>query len=448
MKILFIENRYKTSFWRLIAEELSKDGHEISWLVQNHSFKPGFGKEYLLPYFKPSKAVKDKNYTADLTKIISSNRGINYFRIKSDDFIFYYQEQIEKLIDRINPDVVFGESTLFHELLTAEAAKKRGILYLHPTGARYPIDRFVFYKYDTTDPLAGGTDKLEDKDITDRITEIITGNVKPVYMLKGNNKWLGNKLQKITHTLSYYWGEKYNTPSPFVKVDLEKQKDISIAKWENFVKSKQGTIEGKMVLLFPLHMQPEANIDVWGNKYRNQAKLLADVASGLPSNTVLLIKPNPKSKYELTDELMTTISANENLIPLAHNSSMKDVLKSVNMALTINGTIALECIFKNIPVVTLIQSYFNKPDNCRYVEDISELNRVIDSVANGTFPKLTMDEMIAYYRYLHSISYKGLIGDWIAGPHYILEANIKNVIAAFKEILLKVATKNHTEVQE
>ena len=50
MKLLFIENKYKTIFWEKIAEKLHKQGHEIYWIVQNHSFKPSVGKSYIIPY--------------------------------------------------------------------------------------------------------------------------------------------------------------------------------------------------------------------------------------------------------------------------------------------------------------------------------------------------------------------------------------------------------------
>ena len=53
---------------------------------------------------------------------------------------------ISNAIEKIKPDLVFGESTLFHELLVINACKSRGILYLHPSSCRYPTNRFSFYK--------------------------------------------------------------------------------------------------------------------------------------------------------------------------------------------------------------------------------------------------------------------------------------------------------------
>ena len=52
MKILFVENRYKTALWEVIAKEYEKLGHEIYWIVQNPMFKTSFGNVSILPFPK------------------------------------------------------------------------------------------------------------------------------------------------------------------------------------------------------------------------------------------------------------------------------------------------------------------------------------------------------------------------------------------------------------
>ena len=88
MKILFVENRYKTGLWEVIAKEYQKLGHEIYWIVQNPMFKPSFGNISILPF--PKKINFKKVYSSEIQKVIDSNRGLNYFGVKTDDFIFWY----------------------------------------------------------------------------------------------------------------------------------------------------------------------------------------------------------------------------------------------------------------------------------------------------------------------------------------------------------------------
>ena len=57
MKILFVENRYKTFLWEQIGMEYIKLGHEVHFIVQNHNFTPknlNF-KIHKLPYPKSNR---------------------------------------------------------------------------------------------------------------------------------------------------------------------------------------------------------------------------------------------------------------------------------------------------------------------------------------------------------------------------------------------------------
>ena len=50
--------------------------------------------------------------------------------------------KIKEILEEINPNIVYGESTAFHELLTILNCKRKDILYLNPSSCRYPKGRF------------------------------------------------------------------------------------------------------------------------------------------------------------------------------------------------------------------------------------------------------------------------------------------------------------------
>jgi len=52
MRILFVENRYTTWIFSIVAKELAQSGHEIHWIVQNPIFSPKIGNIHLLPFPK------------------------------------------------------------------------------------------------------------------------------------------------------------------------------------------------------------------------------------------------------------------------------------------------------------------------------------------------------------------------------------------------------------
>src|SRR5690606_33663659 len=131
MTILFVENQYKTYFFEPIAKRLKDKGHDVFWIVQNKLFTPkGDFKKYIIPYPDNDnyKAIED-SYIED---IIASDRNLNYFQYSNKSHFYYYNEKIEKLIHKLLPEVVFGECTLFHELLIGKHCRALGIKYLNP----------------------------------------------------------------------------------------------------------------------------------------------------------------------------------------------------------------------------------------------------------------------------------------------------------------------------
>src|SRR5690606_17886319 len=109
----------------------------------------------------------------------------------------------------------------------------------------------------------------------------------------------------------------------------------------------------------------------------------------LPKDAVLYVKPNPKSKYELTKNLIKQIQITKNIIHLHHTTKMDDIIKDIDLVMTVTGTVAIECILNNKPIITLVNTVNNSASNCIFIKDLSkELVPIINSVKDKTFNKL------------------------------------------------------------
>jgi len=431
MKLLFIENRYKTFFSDAIANQLALE-HEIFWIVQNHDFSPQIGKVFKVPY---SKASNNINKNVDLSEIIESDRQLNYFKKDNTDYFYYYYEQINKLISEINPDFTFGESTAFHELLTIKICKEKNILFLHPTSCRYPSGRFSFYKYDTVQPYLGSNESLSKDSAGFIIKRIVDRPSKPDYMKKVSIKKEKILKDKIRILKGYLFGEKYNTPNPFVKLNIERKKKKNISIWnENAISEID---KNSFSVLYPLHLQPEANIDVWGRKRRDQLKTVKEISENLIKGQLLYVKPNPKSKYELSDELLDFVSTKSNIKMIHHGVSMDSIFKDLDLFITVNGTIALECIFANKPILTLVDVFFNNASNCLFLKNIKSLQKHIGRIIENDFPKLKDNQKLDFLNLLNKTSFKGIISDPFSSSECMSKQNIENVLEGFNQILNK-----------
>lgn len=439
MRILFIENKYKTGLWSILAKQLSGQGHCIEYLVQNPLFRGKYGKNHLIPF--PKK--KGKIWSLDgLEKIINADRNLNYYGAKNKNYFGYYFQKIDELLSTIKPDLIIGESTLFHELLTIEAARRKSILYLNPSSCRYPPGRFSFYKYNTLEPYEGSNEILTQERAIKIIDGIQERSLLPDYMkstLKpGKNKKLNMQHLKFKlfnpfiMSLSWLIGERYNTPSPWRKMKLEKQKKQNIKRWNSIAENKSIKIlEGSFAVLYPLQMQPEANIDVWGNKYRKQTKLIMDIHKQLKNGEKLIVKANPKPKYELEPELLNFIEQHENIYIPPVNWRMEQVLPVTDLIVTVSGTIAIEASLIDKPVVTLTKTFMNNISSSKYLADIDMLSDVIKQVKGCSYKPTTLVQKVQFINYLNEISYSGI---WNAP--FLDETVIKkkNIIRLFQSI--------------
>lgn len=429
MKLLFIENRYKTYFYDEICKHLEKE-HEIYWIVQNPKFLPQTGDIYSIPF--PSKKAKI-NKDVDLSYILESDRQQQFFNKKANSYFYYYHHKINTIIQRLRPDIVIGESTAFHELLTINICRTLDILYLNPSTCRYPIGRFSFYQYDTLTPFGGSNQILSKEEGYNIIDNIINRNVKPDYMKTVSFSRINSISDKLKMITSYYSGESYNTPSPWIKFTKERKKKKHIKLWDKLAISSID--KNKFSVLYPLQMQPEANIDVWGRPYRDQFKTIQKLYKQLKEGETLYVKPNPKSKYELSEKLINFIKNNAGIVALRHDVSMNSIFADIDLFVTVTGTIAIECIFANKPVVTLVKTLNNKAANCIYLKDLKLLQEQILKVRNHDFPSISKEEKFDFLNLLNSTSYKGIISDSRSDINCVSSNNIIKTLKAFNSVM-------------
>lgn len=433
MTLLFIENRYKTYFFEPIAQKLKSQGHQIHWLIQNKQFSPsGDATKHVIRY---PKQKFDYEKIDHVERVIFSDRQVNHFYKKDNSHFYYYNKEIEGLLQKIEPHVVFGESTAFHELLAIENCKKQNILYLHPSSCRYPVGRFSFYKYDTLDPFSGSNEALDQDKAKRIIDDIVNRNTAPNYMAPTKVSKTTIVADKIKKVYAYYRGEKYNTPNPFIKYKLEGKKKSHISLWnENALQHVKET--NALKVLYPLQLQPEANIDVWGRPHRDQTKLIEDISNALPEGAVLYVKPNPKSKYELQEKLINLVQNKSNIEALHQSTKMGDILPLMDIVITVTGTIAIECVLSNKPVATLVKTINNKANNCKFIDNIEQsLPKILETVVKGDFPKLTENEKIDYINLLNKSSFKGIVSDPLSDVNCLNNQNIDNLLLGFSNIL-------------
>lgn len=437
MRILFVENKFKTPFWAAVAAQLQVlSNAEIGWLVQNPLSPGTFGQRFRLP-LPDAKDLSDAPLLPWHERIARGDRNIQHFGGNARHY-WHYTRHIQLALDAFQPDLVVGESTLFHELITIELARQRSIPFLQPSTCRYPVGRFSIYRDDTLETVGGSGETLSDKFYRSFLEHIRHGRVKPDYMSipQRREKWaLKVRLAKNAAfgIASWLAGERFNTPSPMVKQRLNSQLEANKARWEALADShvqalERSTPDACPILLYPLQMQPEANLDVWGAPWSDQTSLVRQLADLLPRGWKLAIKPNPKSKYEMSSSLCKVAEADSRILAISHTRSMQDVLPLVAAIFGITGTINLEAVFKDIPCFTPALPLIRDHAPERFLSHLSDLTLRLSALERGNFslPDRSHELLFA----LVGSSFAGYIGDPIWTPSYLAKENIENVASA------------------
>lgn len=436
MKILFVENRYTTLIWAAIAQGLESRGHEIHWIIQNPMFCPTLGQVHVLPF--PTAVEKQRDDS--LAWLGDLDRGVRWFG--GDGTHWHpYNQRILHILGTVRPDVVFGEPTQFHEQLALENARLLSIPFLSPGGTRYPVGRLHFFDYGTPNTIGGEGCSLSDTALENMLCAIVERRVVPSYMevvrqAKLKKKWRMFK-NKMTVIVGWLRGERYITPSPIKKIQLERAHALQYANWETFAyQDLPGTTLDKPWVLFPLQMQPEANIELWGKPWSHQTEVIRRAAQALDKiGALLVVKPNPKSKYELSAALCELVKNTPNILAVSHATPMKMLFPQAPLVMTVTGTVALECVFASKPIAILGDHAMTRYPGVQMLTKPEDIAQVLNSVQCGEVTVATREEAKALLNNLYTTSYPATLWDPVSRPELMTEKNILPLIDAFVDVL-------------
>lgn len=427
--VLFLENREKTALWERVARQLLERGHTVHWIVQNPAFAPkNSGVVHVLPFPRKNELDDDISVLDDFS-LLSGDRGRNYFQTGHAHYR-YYHYQIAKILDSVLPSIVFGEATLFHELLTIGLTRERAIPFINPLGERYQGNRFLLTFADTQEIYLGGPDRMAESDALDLAKLIATRKIRPNYMVVKTG--IAKKLHRAQWALTRgrVWlerlhGEVYNTPSLTRKFNLERQKREAIRQWSA---RASVPLDGEVSILYPLQMQPEANIDIWGQPYSDQLGVILRIAAALPFGASVSIKSNPKIKYEITPQMLAAAEEkNRNpkirLLPL--EMKMKRAQEMTIGSITVSGTVGHEAVFGLGRCLSLRHPILSKHFH-QFAADTPEaaVQRLLGEPEAG-IGNVEIGSKLA--KQLYDSSFEGIILDPFNFPEVLNEGNIKKI---------------------
>lgn len=410
--LLFLENREKTALYAAVARMLERKGVSVAWLVQNPAFGKGLpGRTITLPFPAPTSS----KIGPQALGLVVADRGRRFFG-SGDGHYAHYRAAIAEALDIVAPDLVVGESTLFHELLTIEECAARAIPFVHPAAERYPNKRFVLFTGATQIPYVESGDHWADEEVSAYVARIAAGIETPRYMKKGGQlERLGKRLKWALTRSRVWWGrlqgEIYNTPSLAAKVALARKTDQNIDRWRNVSRWPD---RGLQWLLYPMQMEPETNIDTWGHPWNDQVDVVRRMVSACPPGYGVAIKSNPKPKYEMSDALLAFAELEPRICLLPFDANMNQARAETIGTVTVSGTVGYEAIFGNGRCISLRHPVLNTvlSEFCAATPEEAVERLVADPQAGRAFAGAGESLVIR----LVARSFSGLVSDSFSDP--------------------------------
>ena len=438
MKILFVENREKTLFWAKVALRLKAQGHQILWLVQNHAFRPPRFPDagvFVLPYPKvKARAVNDEEaWVREFHPAVITDRGRAFFQAGASHYD-HYKNEIGRVLEAQRPDLVVGESTLFHELISIDLCRKAGIAYVQPMSNRYPRGRFSLLGFDTQVPMIESGDAWSEEEATDLAERIATSTEIPFYMkVPARAERLNRHTAWVMGRASVWWarllGERYNTPSLVRKYELQRQVKRNLARWRSL---ERLPADPQVTLLYPMQLQPEANIDVWGRPHSDQVAIINEMLGAAPSHFQIAVKANPKAKYELSDALFSLVESDPRVCLLPLDLPMQAALGHCIGAVTVTGTVGFEAMCGKGRAISLRHPIIeNEFPEFHAPSPGDAVRRLITEPESGVGNVRTGARLIQ--RFVNQ-SFPGLVGDPMSYPECMEEQNINAVAHALTHL--------------
>jgi hypothetical protein len=234
-----------------------------------------------------------------------------------------------------------------------------------------------------------------------------------------------NEFELINHVEQY---SKKNSPK--LLDELKKR-------WDFYFNIKYDDYSsGLNYYYYPLHLEPEAVVLYYAEGiYKNQVKLIENIAAGLPSNHYLYVKDHPHGGTYRDFIDFTRIQAVPNIKLLNPAVSSKQIISHCKGVITINGTSGFEAILQKKQVFTFGNIFYALFPKVIQITNIKEFR---EEVYNNFNSDTTEEELIHFIsQYLNSI-HKGFVsyfGDYPEKSNINNQKNFKLVSMGITDIL-------------
>jgi hypothetical protein len=458
MNICFIACFEKTIFFHKIAEQLERDNINVYWVSTSPKwtvYLTDRGVEKANILHLNDQSIDEITNFSEVLDMINDIERDNKHTLKqvyymdrvlshqpwSDvkrlfEYIIY---NVSQFIKRNNIEMTFGEATAAHEVLTAMVVKTLKLKYFKPHTIRVPDDRFVFFEGYLEHRIFELTSEDWSLEDSENYLELyIEKRPKPYYFTLHNKRkslfslsFVISSVKKLKDTLTEGY-TNFSEKSLYHHLFLEKK---YLKSWNRFlikhtIKFQTIRQKGKYVL-YTMHVQPEASIDVLGIENNNQYETIKKIARNLPYSYILLVKEHSNALGMRDAKYLKAISKIPGVELVNPHQNSAELMKYVELVCSVSGTIGIESSILSKKSISLSPMFYNVLPFSYFDSRPEHINKYLDDTEEEEECQCLSEAFHSYVQYSH----KGLISDPVSLPNCISRENIDSVANTFKKLV-------------
>ncbi len=340
----------------------------------------------------------EKKYGIDLWKIAFSERIFSDFQkfhnFSKDEILSILENDckfFEHVLDEVNPNFLIIKLADFHRSqLLVELCNAKGIKVLMLIQSRLGFRSYISSSISKTDNYVNI--KNNEKPVT---FPVLQEYLKKFDKFKQSSKiqsgGIGMSIKdKINSFLKWifqtYDDEYRKTYDHFGVTVFQVLKNVIIQEFTR--NSRQRFLEKNSIknpdfkekfIYFPLHVQPERNIDIDAPYYSNQFVAIDNIARSLPIQYKLYVKEHNSMKFRnWRQKSFYNSILNLPNVKLIHPSlNPLEIIKNCALVITIAGSAGLEAAFYEKPSIVLADVSYSSLSCVKKIKNIEELPNAI-----------------------------------------------------------------------
>jgi hypothetical protein len=358
-----------------------------------------------------------------------SDRVLSYFAIAG--------REIERFLAEHDITFVCGEQTFGVELLVGMICRAQGRELLQLDTVRQPTGRLGFFRGHLQAELA----PLRDMTAEDRsaaatfVDEFRRTRPRPDYFYRYDKlplpraAWPAKLVKHARLELVDPYDETHFSPSFLVKLRMSEVVNalahrITRPFWVPPERPKRPFV------LFPLHRQPEASIDVIGSRVSNQIELIRALARTLPATHDLYVKEHPNGLGDRTPAELRALRAIPGVKLVDPSVSSLSLSDLADLVIVISGTAAYEAALLGRRAVAIADMYFGP------ILLANGFNPYTGSIAEllESHMVASHDAIVEFVATMLAHTFPGIIDSPLTVPAVLDATNLDSVASGFRAL--------------